>query len=374
VNPIVKRPTTVPAILTAAAACVCAAAAPLRADTVWISSSGGGGTNAIMLSNVKVTGIADGKLTYQFPAGNSCAREIAQDARMQIDDEPLLGQAEEAAAAGRWDVATDALLKELSTTGKEWLKPWIGRRLVVAAQQANRFDAAATGYIALLLADPAHAADVRPALPDGRSSYLVTALAQVAQALRTPNLAPSARQALLSFQLDLQRARGDQQAASATMQRMLQAGAQGGNDPAAAAQLARIKLQQAAMQLDKGDFAGATQTIRSNSKIFLEPRDQAQALYYLAEAQALAAAAATQNDAAAWQDAALAYMRVVAHFKDAPDAPFVPLSLLKTAQIEEKLNDPAAARTLYEQVVAQYPQDPAAATARAATAHLQQAH
>jgi len=354
------------------AACVIttllAAAAPAIADTVKVGS-GAAGTQSLALPNVHVLGVTDGKLKFQSSAGNESSRELAQVTQLALDDEPLLNAAEEALATSHWDAATDGYRKLLAKTTKDWLKLWAARRLVVAGQKANRFDAAASGYVALIQMDPGQAASMRPALPDARSSYLATALAEVTKALSNPSLTPPQRQGLLSFQLDLQRARGDQQAAGATMEQLLQSGALASNDPAAAAQLARTKLQQAAVLLDKGDLAGASNIIRSSSAIFLEPRDQAQALYYLAEAQA--AAAAQKNDVPSWQDAAVAYMRVVAHFKDASGAPFVALSLVKAAQIEERLKDAAAARALYQQVIQQYPQDPAAATAKAAAARLE---
>jgi TolA-binding protein len=44
--------------------------------------------------------------------------------------------------------------------------------------------------------------------------------------------------------------------------------------------------------------------------------------------------------------------------------------MLKAAQIQETLRDPAAARTLYDQLVVQFPADPAAGDAKAALERL----
>ena len=70
------------------------------------------------------------------------------------------------------------------------------------------------------------------------------------------------------------------------------------------------------------------------------------------------------KDAAALKDAALAYMRVVANFKDTPGRPHVADSLYKTGQIEEQLAEPDVAAKVYQQVAEQFPSDPAAALAK----------
>jgi len=95
---------------------------------------------------------------------------------------------------------------------------------------------------------------------------------------------------------------------------------------------------------------------------FVDPAQQADALFILAEAKY--ALALNKKDAGDLKDAALAYMRVVANFKDAPNHPHVPESLLRTANIEEQLNDAPAAQLLYQQIAQQYPDDPIAAVAK----------
>jgi TolA-binding protein len=340
------------------------AAGIARADSVTIRS----GQGVLELPDVQIRGISDGKLLFRTASGNDSDREFAQIARIRIDAAPVMNQAEDAFVSQQWDSATDLYQKALASATTDWLKAWAGQRLVIAGQKSNRFDAAAEGYIALLQADPSSAKGLHLTMPDSHSTYLASALQSVKQALASPDLNDAQRQGLMSFQLDLQRASGDESAASATMTRMLQSGGLTASDPAAAAQLARLKLQQAAMQLDRGDFAGATSTIRSSSAIFTEPRDQAEALYYLAEVQS--GVSSIQKTPQAMEDAAIAYMRVVAHFKDAPGAPFVALSLIKTAQIEQKLHHPNAAKELYEQVIQKYPNDPSVATARAGLQQL----
>ena len=64
------------------------------------------------------------------------------------------------------------------------------------------------------------------------------------------------------------------------------------------------------------------------------------------------------------KDVALSYMRIVANFKDAPNAPHVPESLLATGEILEKLNDTEGAVNLYTQLSTPYPESAAGAKAK----------
>jgi TolA-binding protein len=134
------------------------------------------------------------------------------------------------------------------------------------------------------------------------------------------------------------------------------------NNPAAGQAIARRKLTAAMRALEAKDFAKAISEIESGKASFVDPNQQAEALYTLAEAKY--ALAQAKKEPGELKDVALAYMRVVAHFRDLPTKPHVADALLKTAMIEEQLNDPAAANQLYQQIVQQYPSDPAAAVAK----------
>ena len=260
-----------------------------RADTVWVrsASAGGAAVSLLEIKDVRINGVTDGKLRFES-AGRQSSRELAQVARVQIDDEPALSAAETALAANQLDAAADGYRKVLAGTTKEWVKTWSAQRL-----------------------------------------------------------------------LELQGRQGGDKGAAATAQQLPQSSA-----PATVAggAIAKVNLDAAAAALKANDFAKAKAEIDANRRAFLEPADQAQALFYLAEAQAGLANQA--NDPAAWKDTALAYMRVVAHFPDGPTASLAAQSLLKTAQIEQKLNDLEAAKALYQQLAAQYPADPSAAAAK----------
>ena len=345
-----------------------------RADAIWINP-GAGAANALKLDNIRITAIGDGRVQFTS-AGRESTRDVQQVVRIQIDDEPALSLAEEALSSGKFDVATDQYRRTLETTRKDWLRQWSAARLVQSATRANRFDAAVAGYVALIQIDPRLAGPYKPALPDAKSTYLATAINDVTAALATPGIGEAQKQVLAEFLQELQQARGDQPPAAApappsagpTPDTPGSSAATPGPAVAADAGAARVRLAATAKALDAKQFAAVIDDITANAALFAAPADQATALYYLAEARA--GLAAQSNDRSAWQDAALAYMRVVAHFKHSPQAPFVARSLLKTAQITEKLNDPAAARALYQQIVDQHPTDPAAAEARAGAERL----
>jgi hypothetical protein len=224
-------------------------------------------------------------------------------------------------------------------------------------------------YELWVLADPAVAGGIKLTLPDERSTFLTSALKDVASALADPALSPAQRKLLLQFQLDLQRAKKDQAGAARTAEQLLQSGAAAGGDPNAAAALVKLKLDQAALSLQKREYAKVITEIKSAAPSFTEPTDQAHALLMIADAQSGLAGAA--NTLPAWQDAALAYMRVVAHFKDNTAlAPQVAKAMLRAGQIEEQLKDRDAAKLLYDQLIAQYPSDPSAAEAKAGLGRL----
>ena len=339
------------------------------ADTLWVSTAKGdaaAATNAMEYAKVKITRIDDKVVTFSTTAGRESERPAEQVVRIAIDDESTLTTGEEAFVGGKWDVAVESYLKTIKSTQREWLKGYVAKRLLVAAEKINRFDAAAAAYVAAILGGGKPPA--KPAMPDAKSTYLATAVKEVEGALQNPKLSADQRQALLSFLLDLHRTRNDQKGMADVMQQLQKAGALAANDPAAAGALARMKLDVAAVALDAKQYKKVVEEINASRAIFVNPADQAQALFLLAQAQEGLAG----EDANALNDAALAYMRVVAHCKDAPGKPHVVESLMKTASILERTKNAKAALELYQQVVAQFADDPAAAAARENAQRLNQ--
>lgn len=331
-----------------------------RADSLWVSSARGdaAATGAMEYAKVKILRIDDTVAVFANPAGRESDRPVEDIVRIAIDDEPALNTAEESFIAGKWEPAIDGYLRTIQSTQRNWLKGYAARRLLTAAEKAKRFDAAATAYVAAILGGGK--APPKPAMPDAKSTYLATAVKEVDAALQSAKLSADQRQALLSFLLDLHRTRDDQKGMADVLEQMVKAGAVAANDPAAAGALARMKLDVAAIAIDGKQYKKAIDAINASRSIFTEPKDQAQALFLLAQAQEGLAG----EDPTALHDAALAYMRVVAHCKDVPGKPHVVQSLMNTASILERTKNHMAALELYEQVAAQYPDDPAAAAAR----------
>jgi TolA-binding protein len=343
-------------------AVVCAISA-CSADTVFVQG--------LELDNVAIQGIAQGQLQFQSESGNAAARELTKVLRIHVDGENALNDAEDAYAAGKFSDAVDGYMTTSRSTTKDWLKQYLAPRLVESASKSNRFDAATSAYIAMVQQDPAAAAKLRPQMPASDSTYLDTAISQVNDALGGSRLSDEQRVALLQFQIDLCNTKKDTAGADKASAQLDEILAKDPNNPLAQLANARRKLQAAMSAVSAGKFADAIADIESNKPLFTDPQQQADALYTVAEARM---GMADQKDATQLKDAALAYMRVVADFKDLPGKPHVADSLLKTAKIEELLSEPDVAARVYQQVAEQFPDDPAATAAQQNLARLKGAN
>jgi TolA-binding protein len=130
-----------------------------------------------------------------------------------------------------------------------------------------------------------------------------------------------------------------------------------------------LKLQLAHAAIKQKKFQEAIDAIDSVASSIVEPAHQADALFDLAEAKAGLAG----NDPAKLKDAALAYMRVVAHFKGQPEVPHVADSLLRAGTVLERANMLPDALAAYEAVQADYPDAPQSKDAVAAAARVRKA-
>lgn len=355
--------------LAAAAGIAWVGASNLLADTLFIRASTGSGV--IEVRGITVTGIEGGKLIFRAPAGPT-SRDLAQIVRIFIDDEPALNSAEIAFAAEQYDTAADDYLRFQKSTAKTWLKPYSAVRLMTSATRAGRFEAAVSAYLDLVLNDPKFARENRPVIDPAappKPGILDAAIAEVDKALAKPTTLEQ-KQALLRLQVDLMRARGDSARTAKLLEQLTAMGPAGNSgDPAAAKALTDLRLTQASVALDSGDFAKAAGLIEQNRSIFTSPPDQAEALYILAASREGSARAA--KDKVKLLDASLAYMRVVAHFKDTQAAKArVPISMLQAAKILEELGDRAGAVSLYTDLSVEAPTAELKNTAREALERL----
>lgn len=325
------------------------------ADSVYVQG--------LSYDNVTITGVSHGQIDFTSASGNAAARDLAKVQRIHVDGENALNDAEDAYVSGKFSDAVDGYLTTTHSTTKDWLKDYVATRLVDAGNKANRFDAVTTAYIAMVQKNPASAAHFRPQMPAADSTYLDTAISQVNDALAASGLTDEQSVALLQFQVDLYNTKKDAQGADAAEAKLDQILAKDPNNPVAAQANARRKLQAATAALAARKFQEAISDIESNKQLFTDPAQQDEAMYTIAEARM--GLVAGGSDPTALKDAALAYMRVVADFKDLPGKPHVADSLLKTGQIEEQLAEPDVAARVYQQVAEQFPSDPAAAVAKA---------
>jgi tetratricopeptide (TPR) repeat protein len=309
--------------------------------------------------NVTIKELRGDSLIFEIN-GRDADTQASKVTRLVVLTEQPLTQAEEAYASAKWDQAVDSYQKALRTTTKPWVKDWSAMRLIDAANKSGRFDAAVAAYIQMLIKDPSAAAGMKPTLPDSKSSYLDTAVKDVNTALGDSKLTPDQRRALLGFLIELQQTRKDASGEDAAYEQLAKVPGGDANDLNTKRVLARRRISVAQRALDAKNPRQAIDDIEAAKPNIVDPAQQADALFILAEARYALAG----TDPGALKDAALAFMRVVALAKDEPGRPHVVDSLLKTGGILEQLGEPQTAGRLYEQVLAQFADDPGAPKAR----------
>jgi len=348
---------------------------PARADTVSIRRPSEPASVApTVYADVKITDILDGRIAFTTAVGNTVAKDLASVVSMSIDDEPAFNQARQDYAGSHFDRAVDGFEQTIQKTDKPWLKTFCTPLLTNAANKSGRFDKAVEGYISLVMNQPAAAERYRPTAPQPSSPYLDDAARTISAAADAADITPQQQTALLSLLLDVDTARNDTAAVDAIATRLGKLVGNSGNPTASAASiaLADAKLTEAGAALAQKDFDHAAGIIDAAGDLFVDPARQANALFILAQARE--GQARSKNDPNAWRDAAIAYMRVVADFRDAPGAPHVADSLLHAAAIlENQLNQPPQALQMYQSIQKQFPKTVAADEAAKQTARLQAA-
>ncbi len=346
-----------------------------RADTLSIRRPGVADSIApTVYTDVKITNIFEGRIVFTTSAGNSVEKELSSVVALTIDDEPQFNQAQQDYAANRLDQAIDEFNQTVQNTDKPWLKAYCQPMLTDAANKSGRFDLAVQGFIYLVLNQPTAAAAIHLTIPAADSPYLDGAAKSLSDASNTSGISPQQQAALLALLLDVDRTRKDTAGIDDAASRLTKiAGGVGGpTADAASLALADAKITEAHDAVSRKDYDQAVSIITSNGNLFIDAQHQANALFILARARE--GQAQSKGDPGAWQDAAIAFMRVAADFKDTPGAPHVADSLLHTARIlEGQLNQPAKALRIYQSVQAEFPQTHDANEAATQIARLQAA-
>lgn len=343
------------------------------ADALW----SGPPTAAPLLRDItlRVLRIDDDKLYFEFH-GSERSLGLSKVTRINVDSEPTLNAAEDALAVENYSAAVEnyqRIVRSGPSPANPWLIAWASRRMLIAADKSGRFDAAASAYIARVLTE--NSANVpKPALPARGSTYLDTAVADVTNALSPRSVTDAQRIALLGFLIDLQHARGDAAAAASASDQLDEILARDPANPGAGQAIARRRLATAQAAFDQKNFRQVITIIEESRAQFIDPAQQVDALYLLAEAKFNSLIGANRpSDDPALKNVALDYLRVVARARAVPIGDHVPQSLTRVGQIFEAMNDPASAIKVDDQLVAEYPNDPLAAAAKNRAAELRQA-
>ena len=308
-------------------------------------------------------------------SGNTAHRPLEQVVEIDADNDPILTAAEKAFAAGDMKTAADGYRRAIAAGSADWVKHRADVRLLSIAGALGDFSGAVTGFVQMATTDPGSALRHRPKIADdAKPAAIDSAISTVNTGLVTAT--PQTQQVLLPFLMDLYNKKGDSAGASTALAELkkLNPKAAGTGDmtdagttaePSAAATAAKqaeadLAINQASAAMADKQYAQVIKAIDSHSAAFVDPQRQAKALYMLADAKA-----ALASTPAALEDAALAYMRVVAHFKSQPNSP-ASEALYKTGAIEEKLQKPREALLIYAQVANEYKGTNAAVEAQAA--------
>ncbi len=339
-------------LLAAASLLVCS---PLvMADQIWVGRLGA--------QDVTVRGVEEGEVVY-FANGREVRTPLDEVARVEIDGQDQLNAAEAAFHEGNWRVAAEQYDRLLTRRGGEdWVRRRGTFRLVESAAKAGLFPQASAGFVSLVELDPGEAVGRQPdpSAAGVSPAEINAARERVRNGVSATGSNAAARQQLLSFLLQLDNAVGDDEAAGNTIKQL--STLLGEDVPTDASQwptFARVTLGRAQLALSSNDPAGVKPLIDKASPTFVTAPLRAEALLMLAKA----AEAQAGDNRSSKLDAALAYVRAATHGSDVPK--IAAEALLAAGDLHRELGLPDDAKDVYQAIVQQYADTPAAADAQA---------
>jgi hypothetical protein len=334
-------------MMLAAALVALGASLAARADEI---NAGG-----ITFKNIQIQKVEGDKLIYKIQSGQVSEKQITDKMKVSVTDEPNLTAAEEALiTTNKWSDAVDGYEKAMRSSAKPWVKDYAAQRLLVAGEKSERFDAVVMAYLHLLEKDPKHAQEIKLNFPaDPNNAYLKTAAAQVDSAINAEKDQTKAI-SLRVFRMNIAKAMHDDETALKVgneLQKLGGGGTGGGPalDETALLGIIDGKLGVIASQIEKKDYKAASANLERLKPTVTDPKQEAEWLWFNAEAQA--GAAGDSKSPETLKAIALDYMRLVANF---PNSPRAAQALLKTAAILEKLQDNKGAAAVYTQVARDY--------------------
>jgi TolA-binding protein len=314
------------------------------ADSITVKS----GSGELQINDAHVSRI-ENDLVYFTTAQSDTedSRPMPTVVKFSVDDEPAFSAGEDAFNNKDWKTAADDYSKAITATSKNWVKTRASVRLMEAANRSGNFLDAVKGFLAMADRDPALAAAHRPTIPTDKPDDLDGAIALVKADLSSGTAKVEEQKVLLPFQAQLYTDKGDSAGADQALADDVKIDPDAANSPLVKGARATIAIRQAGDDLKQSKFQDAANLVESHQEVFVDPSQQADALYTLAQAKE---GLASKDNPDSLKDAAIAYMRVVAICKDFDGKPHVAESMLKAAAIDEQLQKPGEAIMLYKQV------------------------
>lgn len=325
-------------------------------DTLFVAGSQRAGAKIRAYRNGLFEYMLDGRAVDPMPG-----ERVSQIA---LDDDAALTGAEQAFAEEKWAAAAEGYQTALKATNRPWLKDWALPRMLAAADRAGKFDVAVSGFVQLVTKDPVVAMKHRPRLGEGIAAGALTAAAgELTKAAGGASLSATQKLALQTLLVDVKQAQGDLDGAAKLSEGLVKGATVDKADPASARVVADAYITAARVALGQKDYARAGSLIEQQKELIGDPMQQVEAFYCLAAAKDGQLGASPAKDAV--KDVAIGYMRAVAVGRGIGERRYLPLSLLRVAELQEQLGDTTAAATLYGEVAAEYKDSPAAARAAA---------
>jgi TolA-binding protein len=318
---------------------------------------------------VKVEGYRNGRVELSVAGRAVEAVPREKVTRIRLDGDAVFSAAEQATAEQRWQEAAGGYEAVLRSPARPWYRAWCLPRLVVAAGRSGAWETAASAFSELVRDDPAQAVSLMPAIPAGADPARAKALAdRLARLADNAALSEFQRRSIQTLAMNSCRRAGDLEGAARLGQQLL-GGILEEKDPAARKLMGEIHLAMAQLSLAKRAYAQAIAQVEEHGELLADPEQQAEALYCLAAAKDGLAEGA---DPDRLRDIAIAYMRAAGVARKAKGHPYLAESLMRVADIRERLGDRKTAATLYGEVANEYKESPLAARAQAECGRLAQ--
>lgn len=303
--------------------------------------------------DVKVESFRNGAIEFTIAGRAIEPVSAAHISRLVLDDDKAFSNADQSFAEGKYAAAADGYQAVLKASGRPWLKDWILPRQLQAANQAGRLELATPAFVQLVARDLGSALRYRPLVREGMDAKQLSAsAAELTRASTASGTNPAQQQALLGLLLDVHRAQGDMVSSTKVAEQLLKVIPSDLSDPAVARGQADVRLSIAKLALAKKDYAGAIKQIESSRQLFNDLSQQAEAFYCLAQARDGQEGPEASQEAL--KDLAIDYMRAVAVARKTPEKRYVPESLTRVAEIQEKLGEVKKAAALYAEVATDY--------------------